>query len=238
AGTWGCNLYVAREPLIDKDLFMTSCYGVPGWYLMLEGSPTSAGNLEWFIAEFLGSEKESLTAQSKSVYDLCNELVASVDARDLRLVFLPFLYGSNVHPLAKSCLVGLEGRHNRAHVLRAVYEGIVFAHHWHVRRLLQFRPPPDAIRFTGGAARSEVWVQMFADCFQIPIEVPAASELGALGAAISAGVACGAHASYADAVKAMTRVARRHDPDPAMAPIYAAKYDRYCKVLGALESVW
>jgi L-xylulokinase len=232
AGTWGCNLYVAREPLIDKDLFMTTCYAVPGWHLMLEGSPTSAGNLEWFIAEFLSPEERG------AAYERCNELVASVDARDSRLVFLPFLYGSNAHPAAKSCLVGLEGRNTRAHVLRAVYEGIVFAHHWHVRRLLQFRPPPEAIRFTGGAARSDVWVRMFADCFQIPVEIPAGTELGALGAAIAAAVACGCYAGYPQAVAAMTRVARRQEPDPAMKDLYAAKYARYLEVLQALENVW
>lgn len=238
AGTWGCNLYVAREPLIDKDLFMTTCYAIPGWHLMLEGSPTSAGNLEWFIAEFLDDETEKLPAQGRSVYDVCNELVASADAHDSRLVFLPFLYGSNAHTAAKSCLIGLEGRHNRSHVLRAVYEGIVFAHHWHVRRLLQFRPSPDAIRFTGGAARSNLWVQMFADCFQIPVEIPAATELGALGAAISAAVACGCHTDYPQAVKAMTRVARRQAPDPAMKNLYATKYARYLEVIHALENVW
>ena len=232
AGTWGCNLYVAREPLIDKDLFMTTCYAVPGWHLMLEGSPTSAGNLEWFIAEFLSPEERG------AAYERCNELVASVDARDSRLVFLPFLYGSNAHPAAKSCLVGLEGRNTRAHVLRAVYEGIVFAHHWHVRRLLQFRPPPEAVRFTGGAARSDVWVRMFADCFQIPVEIPAGTELGALGAAIAAAVACGCYAGYPQAVAAMTRVARRQEPDPAMKDLYAAKYARYLEVLQALENVW
>lgn len=232
AGTWGCNLYVAREPLIDKDLFMTTCYAVPGWHLMLEGSPTSAGNLEWFIAEFLGPEERG------AAYELCNELVASVDARDSQLVFLPFLYGSNAHPAAKSCLIGLEGRHTRAHVLRAAYEGIVFAHHWHVRRLLQFRPPPGAIRLTGGAARSDIWVRMFADCFQIPVEIPAGTELGALGAAIAAAVASGCYAGYPQAVASMTRVARRQEPDPTMKDLYAAKYARYLEFIRALENVW
>jgi L-xylulokinase len=224
AGTWGNNQYIAHEPLIDKNLFMTSCYSIPGWYLMLEGSPTSAANLEWFLADYGIS------------YDECNKLVAA--AADSRLMFVPFLYGSNAHPSAKASLVGLEGHHTRGDVLRAVYEGIVFAHHWHLQRLLQFRPPPEVIRFTGGAARSEVWVQMFADCFQIPVEVPAGSELGALGAAIAAAVAVGCHASYADAVKAMTRVARRHEPDPARAVAAAAKYKRYRNIIHALEPIW
>ena len=49
-----------------------------------------------------------------------------------------------------------------------------------------FRPSPEVIRLTGGAARSAVWMQMFADIFQVPVEIPDGSELGALGAAVAA----------------------------------------------------
>jgi len=238
AGTWGNNQYIAKEPLIDKDLFMTSCYSMPGWYLMLEGSPTSASNLEWFVTEFLAAEKTAAEKDGKSVYELCNEMVASVSPEDTSITFLPFLYGSNVGAGAKSCFVGLEGFHSRAHVVRAIYEGIVFGHNTHLQRLLNFREPPAVIRFTGGAARSKVWVQMFADCFQIPVEIPAGTELGALGAAIAAGVACGCYSSYVEAVQAMTSIARRHDPNPANKEIYAAKYEHYKKIIATLDPIW
>lgn len=236
AGTWGNNQYIAREPLIDKDLFMTSCYSMPGWYLMLEGSPTSASNLEWFVTEFV--KPSTGDPAGKSVFDICNELVATVAPTDSQITFLPFLYGANVPVAAKSCFLGLEGWHRRAHVLRAIYEGIVFGHNTHLQRLLKFRDAPEVIRFTGGAARSEVWVQMFADCFQIPIEIPEGSELGALGAAIAAGVACGMFAGYPEAVAAMARIARRQDPDPAMKTVYAEKYEKYQKVISLLAPVW
>jgi L-xylulokinase len=238
AGTWGNNQYIAKEPLVDKDLFMTSCYSIPGWYLMLEGSPTSASNLEWLVTEFLGAEKEKAEAAGKSVYDYCNELVASVEATGGKAVFLPFLYGANAHPDGKACFVGLDGHYTRAHVVRTMYEGIVFGHNWHIERLLQFRSKPESIQFTGGAARSEVWVQMFADCFQIPIEIPAGTELGCLGAAIAGGVAGGEFKTYADAVKGMVSMARRQEPDPAMKDVYAEKFARYKNVIDALESVW
>jgi len=238
AGTWGNNQYIATEPLIDKDLFMTSCYSMPGWYLMLEGSPTSASNLEWFVTEFLSAEKTIAEKDGKSVYELCNEMVASVGAKETTITFLPFLYGSNVGVGAKSCFIGLEGFHTRAHVIRALYEGIVFGHNTHLQRLLKFRDRPEVIRFTGGAARSEVWVQMFADCFQIPVEIPAGTELGALGAAIAAAVAVGCYASYEEAVGAMTGIARRQEPDPAQKEIYAAKYNCYKKVIASLEPFW
>lgn len=236
AGTWGNNQYVSQQPLIDKDLFMTSCYCIPGYYLMLEGSPTSASNLEWFVRELMAPAKAR--GSGGSVYALCNDLVASVKAEDSVPAFLPFLYGSNANPRAKACFIGLEGWHTRAHVLRAVYEGIAFAHYAHVRRLLKFRKPPETIMFTGGAARSQVWVQMFADCFQIPMVIPAGTELGALGAAIAAAVAVGIYPGYKEAVAAMTAIARRQEPDRTKAGVYAAKYERYQKVLQALDQLW
>ncbi|MBL7115157.1 MAG: carbohydrate kinase [Kiritimatiellae bacterium] len=238
AGTWGNNQYISKEPLIDSGLFMTSCYSMPGWYLMLEGSPTSASNLEWFVTRFFEAERAEAKAAGKSVYQYCDERVASVIDDDMDITFLPFLYGSNATAGAKGSLIGLEGFHTRAHVLRAVYEGIVFGHHTHLQRLLKFRSVPDVIRFTGGAARSELWVQMFADCFQIPVEIPAGTELGALGAAIAAGVAVGCYASYEEAVKAMTKVGRRQEPNAAKQQQYADKYGKYVAVIDALSGVW
>lgn len=226
AGTWGCNLYVAQAPLIDPELFMSTLYALPGWYLMLEGSPTSAANLEWFVKELVGV----------GGYDEANALAAA--AGDSQLLFLPFLYGSNAHPRAKGSLVGLEARHTAGDVVRAVYEAVAFAHFQHLRRLLAFREPPETIRFTGGAARSELWAQLFADVFGLPVEIPAGSELGALGAALAAAVAAGVHADLPTAVAAMTRLARRHEPDPARVDFYRAKYGKYRQVVEALDPVW
>ncbi len=238
AGTWGNNQYISKTPLVDKDLFMTSCYSMPDYYLMLEGSPTSASNLEWFVTEFFAAEREAAAAQGASVYELCNQMVAQVEPEDGDIIFIPFLFGSNAQPGAKGCFIGLDGRHRRGHVLRAIYEGVVFAHRMHLDRLLQFREPPEAIRFTGGAARSAVWVQIFADCFQIPIEIPAGTELGALGAAIAAGIAAGIYTGYEAAVEAMTRMARVQAPNPDMEHVYATKYQRYKQALELLAPLW
>jgi L-xylulokinase len=236
AGTWGNNQYIARRPLIDRDLFMTSRYCIPGWFLMLEGSPTGAGNLDWFAREFL-EDKKTLLAQAggDTLFAWADRAVAGAAPRADAPLFLPFLYGSNLGHPAQACLLGLTGRHTRAEVLRAVYEGCVFAHNRHLRRLCAFRPEPEAIRLTGGAARSAVWTQMFADVFQVPVEIPAGSELGALGAAIAAAVACGVYATCEEAVRQMTRIERRHEPDPARGELHAARYARYEEVCGLLK---
>jgi L-xylulokinase len=238
AGTWGNNQYISTTPVVSEDVFMTSRYSIPGYYLMLEGSATSASNLEWFVTEFFGAEKTLAEAAGRSVYDVCNELVAATKPEDASIVFLPFLYGSNVGPDAKACLLGLNGWHTRGHVLRAIYEGVVFGHRAHVDRLLKFRAMPATIRLTGGAARSRVWVQVFADCFQVPVDIPDGTELGALGAAIAASVAAGCHPGYKEAIAAMVRFSRRQEPDPARKGLYAAKYERYRKVIAALDPIW
>ncbi|MEE8452793.1 MAG: FGGY-family carbohydrate kinase [Thermoguttaceae bacterium] len=238
AGTWGNNQYIWPEPVVSEDVFMTSRYCIPGYYLILEGSATSASNLEWFVTEFFAAERELAEKQGKSVYDLCNELVAATKPDDPNVVFLPFLFGSNAGPDAKASLLGLTNWHNRGHVLRAIYEGVVFGHKTHVNKLLKFRDLPKSIHLTGGVARSEVWVQIFADIFQVPVEIPAGTELGALGAAICAGVASGCFASYAEAVESMVKIARIQQPNPAVAELYEAKYAKHQNVISALSPVW
>jgi L-xylulokinase len=238
AGTWGNNQYIARQPVVHRDVFMTTCYAIPGYYLMLEGSATSASNLEWLVTQFLGAEAEEARQRGSSVYDRCNDLVEGTRPDDPGIVFLPFLFGSNVNPDAKAALVGLNHWHTRGHVLRAIYEGVVFAHRRHVDRLLKFRPMPQRIRLTGGAARSAVWVRLFADCFGVPVEVPEGTELGALGAAIVGAVAVGLYPDFATAVRHMVRLARTQEPDASLKAVYDAKHQRYQRVIQSLDGVW
>ncbi len=237
AGTWGNNQYISKTPVVDG-VFMTSCYAIPGYYYMLEGSPTSASNLEWLVTEFFQAEKERAEADGGTVYNVCNELVASTDPEESGMVFLPFLYGCNVTPDGKACLIGMDGWQKRGHVLRAIYEGVVFAHKWHMDRLLRHRDMPGAIRLTGGAARSPQWVQIFADVFQVPVEIPEGTELGALGASICAAVASGLYESCEEACRHMVRIGRRQEPDPGRKELYEKKYSRYLKVLDALDPLW
>ena len=238
AGTWSCNQYISKDPVVSKDIFMTSRYAMPEEFLMLEASPTSASNLEWFVAQFFEAEKETAKEQGKSVYDVCNELVAQSSPEKANIIFLPFLFGSNADSDAKASFVGLGNWHTRADVVRSIYEGVVFGHRAHVDRLLQSREMSKSICLTGGAARSEQWVQIFADVFQAPVEIPAGTELGALGAAICAAVAVGRYSSYEEAVGAMVQMSRVQNPNPANAEIYAKKYEAYKRVIEALGPVW
>lgn len=231
-GTWGNNQYIARKPLIDPDLFMTSRYSIPGWYLMLEGSPTSASNLDWFIQNFLQTEKEQ---KGKDFFPWLNTQVDSISVDESDLVFLPFLYGCNEKNPVSSGFQNLKGEHKRAHLIRAVYEGIVFSHKHHIERLMNFRDKPEVIRCTGGATQSNVWMQMFADTIGIPIEVPAGTQLGALGAAMAASVCAGEYVDFAEAINNMTAIERRFEPNKKNEEIYQQKYLKYKELITKLS---
>lgn len=239
AGSWSINECISTAPPQSDTLFMTSVYCLPGFWLLTEGSATSASNLEWVIAELMRGEVQEARAQGISIYAVCDTLVEEAGGPEKSdIVFLPFLYGSNAGPNASSCFLGMRGWHTKAHLLRAVFEGVVFSHRTHVERLLPLAEKPRAARMAGGAVKSTPWVQMFADILHLPLEATATEELGAMGAAICAGVGAGIFESYPEAVAAMVRVNRTVCPDPGRGQIYDEKYARYRRFVGALQEAW
>lgn len=237
AGTWGNNQFISREPVIDKDLFMTSFYSIPDWYLSFEGSPTSASNFEWFANTFFDAECALTENRGKSVYEIGNELIAK-SVPDANLIFLPFLLGSNVDDDASGCFFGMKSSHTRGDLARAVYEGVIFAHRWHIQRLQKFITLPECVILTGGVANSPQWLEMFADCFQLPMKVPNGSELGALGATIGAAVATGFYQDFQTACDKMVEFGRIQEPNPAMKDYYDKKFNKYMLLLKTLKPVW
>lgn len=231
-GTWGNNQYVAKKPLIDKDLFMSSIYAIPGWYLMLEGSPTSAGNLDWFINTFLHHKKKQL---GNRFFEWLNQQVSSVPPESSDIIFLPFLYGNNTGKDLPAIFYGLKETHNRTHLIRAIYEGIVFSHKMHINRLLNFRNAPQVIRCSGGASQSAVWMQMLADAIGIPVEVPKVVQLGALGAAMAAAVCAGIYKDFNEGIQNMVRMEQIYEPNHINHEIYMKKFNDYKNIISRLS---
>lgn len=238
AGTWSINEFIQKEPVTNGTVALNSMFCIPGYYLVEESSPTSAGNMEWFIRNLMSYEKVEAKENKGSVYDITNKWVEEIDPRDSNIIFLPFLNGSNEDALAKGTFVGLTAYHNKRYMLRAVYEGIVFSHYTHVRKLLVNRERPKSVRLSGGAANSDVWVQIFADVLQLPIDVIEDKELGAQGAAIAAGIAAGIYPDYKTAIDKTVKISKTVYPRPEYKEIYEEKYETYRAVIDSLSSVW
>jgi L-xylulokinase len=232
AGTWSINEYISREPVVAEDLFMCSIFCIPGYWLIQESSATSASNLEWFVTNFIDRGRD------ENVYEMCSRLVESVRPDECDVVFLPFLYGSHAGYDATAAFIGLNGFHTRAHLLRALYEGVVFSTRYHIEKLARFRTLPDTVRISGGAAKSAVWMQMFSDILQKRIELTASDELGALGAALCAGIATNAFTSFEEGAKRMVRLKESFDPNPEMADLYDRRFKRYAETIDRMKQVW
>ncbi|PWM37030.1 MAG: carbohydrate kinase [Oscillospiraceae bacterium] len=224
-GTWSINEYVSDHPVAHATT-KNSLFCVPGYYLVEESSATSAGNLEWFIHLFGLRE----TCKEGSVYERINTLVNGISPTENTPVYVPFLYGTNESGRSLAALEGLSHAHTVGHILRAVYEGVVFSHYTHILRLLENRDPPAAIKLAGGAARSRIWVQMFADVCGLPVETVEVNELGTLGAAMSAAVAVGHYRDYHEAAERMVSRGELILPNMENHGIYMEKYQRYAVV--------
>jgi len=234
AGTWSINEYVSARPIMDRSVKMNSLYCLPDMYLVEECSPTSASNQEWFVNSFL---KEA--AGGRRLYAVADEMVESVAPGEANIVFLPYLYGGSDDARAGAAFVNLNASHTRSHMLRAVYEGIVFGHKLHIDRLLNSRErPPKGARLAGGVTNAPMWVQMFADILEMDVETIEVKELGALGAAMTAAVAAGLYPDLAAAARAMVKVSRVYHPDPALSEIYRRKYRDFKAVADAMTPVW
>jgi L-xylulokinase len=238
AGTWSINEYVSKRPVTDGSIMMNSLFCIPEYYLIEESSPTSAGNYEWFINFFLDKEKKEANETGVSIFELAERMARSVASEECDLVFLPFLFGSNYNPEARACFVGFSARHTRAHMIRAVLEGIAFSHKTHIDKLSATRTPPLAIRLTGGAAKSKAWVQIFADVIGLPVETVLASEPGALGCAMSAAVASGLYRDLREAVSHMVRRGERIEPGANATEMYQKKYNIYKDIADSLDHSW
>ena len=95
-----------------------------------------------------------------------------------------------------------------------------------------------ANRLAGGAANSDVWVQIFADALQIPIETVECQEQGIMGAAMAAGIGAGVYSGYSDAAAKLVHVSKKMMPRPEYKEIYEKKYRNYRMVVDALSGVW
>lgn len=234
-GTWSINLFTSEQPILHTAVAMNSLYAMPEYYLLEECSATSAGNLDWFLDNFY--KDSGLTGQA--LYAKVNEQVASVRPEDCDVYYLPFLYGSNKHELAKATFAGLTQYHDKRHMLRAIFEGVAYSARTHIDRMLTIRETPEAIRLAGGVANSPLWVQMFADVLGVPVAtVDGVKETGALGCAMAACIAAGIYPDYKTAAEQMITIHEAVKPNMEAHAVYQKKYEKYCALTDALDTIW
>lgn len=235
AGTFSINSVIVPAPVTAPLPHLQVAYPVGDRFLATMATPTSASNLEWVCKTLLAAEAERARAEGRSIYDACSDLVAAAGDGAEGLMFFPYLFGGPAG--APAGLLGAGAGASLGDVLRAVFEGIVFAHVDDARALAR-ASGVRSIRLAGGPSRSRVWSQIFADAFDLPVEIANGSEFGAKGAAMCGAAAAGIHPDLAAASAAMVRVTRRHLPDPRRAALLARRFERWRAVASGLAGMW
>lgn len=236
AGTYSINEVISTEPVLDARWFCRNGFRPAEWMNMAI-SPASSANLDWFVREHGRDALADARRGGGSPFDTLNAEIEAAFAEPSGIVYHPFLYGSPLDDRATAGFLGLQGWHGRGHLLRAVFEGIVFNHRWHADALRSAFPVDEA-GLAGGGARNPLLAQLFADTLGLTITIVEAEEVGALGAALCALVGVGRFADLDAAVAATRRELRRHAPDAARGAELDEAYRRYLAVADALTPVW
>jgi len=238
-GTWSINEVIIDRPTLDPEK-MWACrnYGAPNLWLVIEGSPTSAINLDWFVDQCCGDERAEARKRGISPYALCDEEIQDVPIGSGGVIFHPFLFGLPTKPTARAGFYGVAGWHTRKHLLRALYEGVALCHYDHVKDFFEKGIKVVDARLAGGGARSKPWSQMFADIIGIPIKVPSGTELGARGVAMSAGIGVGLYKDHKTAVEEAVSITREHKPVKENVEKYRILYGAYKRTIDAMSQAW
>jgi len=242
AGTWSINVYPSKTLLKQTTDLMVSIlpdFFKENGYLIEASSATSAGNLDMMINMLLADEKLRAIENGKTIYDDLDVLLANTDPTFVKMFYLPFLYGSNGGQGAKASFVGLNSNSSKSEMIKAVYEGIAFAHNYHIEQLLKIKgKQPDVIRISGGATNSDNWVQMFSDILGIPIETVEGTELGALGGMILAAYSLSEDIEIGEVVNQLVIKKKRFEPNLVSRNLYKKKYQVYSDIVDSLSTIW
>jgi len=185
--------------------------------------------VRWFKEQFGDRETAAAAQRGVAPEALLDELVAAVPPGSLGLVLQPYWTPGIRHPGpdAKGAIIGFGDAHTRAHVYRAILEGLGYALRDGRERIEKKTGVPlTELRVSGGGSQSDAALQLTADIFRLPASRPHVYETSGLGAAIDCAVGLGLHADFATAVRAMTRVSRTFEPDARHAALYDELYEQ------------
>ena len=235
-GTSGVVFAASDKPSLDpKGRVHTFCHALPNrWHVM--GVTQGAGlSLRWFREQFGAGADDG-----RDPYERLIDEAAQVPAGADGLLWAPYLMGErtpHLDPKARAALVGLTASHTRAHVVRALLEGVAFSLRDTLEIFREMKVPVNEIRLGGGGARSKLWRQIQADVYGREVTTVKAEEGAAYGAAMLAGVGAGAWPSVEAACDALVCVADRVNQDRDAATLLEKQYARFRMIYPALRSI-
>ncbi len=197
---------------------------IPDRFVLYPYSETSGIVLKWFRDTFPSE------ADRTEDYGELLQLVSQIPPGAEGLLALPHFTGTacpDFNPQARGVFVGISFKHKRAHFIKALVESVAFMLRENIDLLRNFSIPVEKVRSLGGAAKSDIWLQIKADVLDVPVEIPQCNEAASLGAAILAGVGAKVFSDISQAVREVIKIKKRFDPEPDKVPVYQKIYQNY-----------
>jgi xylulokinase len=226
-GTSGVLFAHADQAIVDPSgRIHAFAHSMPLRYSLLAVTLSAGGSLRWWRDQ-TGMAYDDLVAEA-----------ANVPAGSEGLVFLPYLTGErtpHLDPLATGAFVGLTARHTRAHLTRALMEGVLYGLRDGIEIMRDLGLRPTDIRATGGGSSSRLWLQLQADVYGVPIRRLAIEEGAAYGAALLGHVAARTFVDLDEATASIRTRDEVTEPDAGRMKIYDDTYAVYRSLYGVLR---
>jgi xylulokinase len=220
--------------------YRTMAGAIPGSYVLETFIGGGTHNISWFVDKLAGVDPSALRL-GLSAEQILETAAAQLPPGAEGLLCLPYWTGALTpywESHARGALVGLSGVHGKAHIYRAILEGIAFEQRLLTEGAQAALPEPiRQMMATGGGSNSSLWCQIISDVLQRPVLVVRERESTALGAGMLAAAATGLHPSIPDAATAMSGVSHTFEPG-GDAHAYAGLYDVYRQLYPGLRQVF
>jgi len=204
------------------------CHAVPQRCCLLGVTLSAGGSLRWW-RDVTGLDYDALIGEAETVGPGAEGLI-----------FLPYLTGErtpHLDPEARGVFFGLTARHTRAHMTRALLEGVLFSLRDTLEIMRELGVRPATVVATGGGSSSPLWLRLQADVYGTVIRRTVIQEGAAYGAALLGHVAAGTFASVEKAAQVVRTLQEVTEPDPRAARIYDATFELYRALYARTEDL-
>lgn len=215
---------------------------VPGAYNLEVQVYRGFWMVTWFRSQFGQPEENQAREQGKEPESLFDRLVNAVPPGSQGLILQPYWSPGlkEPGPEARGAVIGFRDVHTRAHLYRAILEGLAYALREGGERIERRTGVAiRELRVAGGGSQSDAAMQLTADIFGLPAVRPHVYEASGLGAAMVVAVGLGLHPNFEAAIRAMTRPGRRFEPNPENHTLYNQLYRQvYCRMYERLRPLY
>ncbi|TFG11406.1 xylulokinase [Candidatus Thorarchaeota archaeon] len=226
--------------LDDERRVLCSRHVVPESYVVEASMFTTGSALRWVRDNIAIEECNIAEKRNMDPYDIMTAEAEQISPGSEGVIHIPHLAGAGApywNPHARGVFAGLALGHTRSHMIRSVLEGVSYEIRANLEVMRSLGLPSDEVRITGGAARSETWMQIQADVLGVPVIRTELEDATALGAAILACYGVGIFKSISAAAREMVRLKDQLKPSEENRTVYDTAYERYRELYDAISEI-